>query len=134
MPLYRPPLLLRSQDDRSTATEVGNALEGLTTDYFYTGRRPGKSDNLELDVCTLIIYADENIFFRSCHYSGQKHTWKEVIKNQLKKHLKEIGVEEGIANSETRYFEVSKDNYFLVEKFEMKVIDIIAKINRSKEK
>jgi hypothetical protein len=70
----------------------------------------GNSDNIELNVSTVIIDADENLYLRSYHYSGQKDTWKEVIKDQLIQHLKDIGVENGLVRSEIRYFEISGNN------------------------
>lgn len=131
MTLYRPPLLLKNKNNHSTIAEVLDALKGLELSYFYTGSRLGKSNNIELNVCTVIMDSDENIFLSDCNYSGQKDTWKEVIKNQLIKHLKEIGVEPNIVKSETRYFEVSPDKYVSKEKYDLEVLEIKSKINRT---
>jgi len=60
--------------------------------------------------------AYENLYLRSCNYSIQKYTWKEVIKDQLIQHLKDIGVEIGLVRSETRYFEVSPEQHLPIEK------------------
>ena len=109
MPLYSPPLLLKSTSEINSCFQIEDALNGFDYSYFYSGRRLGNSDNIELEVSTLIIDGNENQFLRSCLYSGQKETWKEVIKEQLKQHLRDIGVEEGFVRSETRYFEVSKE-------------------------
>ena len=134
MSLYRPPLHLISQTDTYTQKAVKDALLGVTWEYFYTGKRNNNTDNIELSVTTLILDSEENIFLRSCQYTGQKHTWKEVIKDQLKKHLKNVGVEEGFANSEVRYFEASQDQYLSESKYELKVLELIAKVNRSRER
>lgn len=133
MPLYRPPLRLRSSRDIGKHKELKEAINGFTFDYFYTGEREGKSDNINLNVVTQVMDWQENIFIRECEYSGQKHEWKEAINNQLIKHLKDIGIEEGFVNSETRYFEVSKENHFPLAKYEMKLLDLIAKANRAEE-
>lgn len=129
MPLYRPPLLLKSFRDISTQKELNEALNRFTMDYFYTGEREGR-ENITLNVVTQVMDWQENIFIRECEYSGQKHEWKTVIKNQLIKHLKEIGVEEGLVKSQTRYFEVSKDKYFPPPEYESKLLDLIAKAKK----
>ena len=111
MALYNPPLLIKDQKDINSCPQIEDALKGFDFSYFYTGKRLGKGENIELEVSTLIRDSDENQFLRSCLYSGQKDTWKDVIKEQLKNHLRNIGVEEGFVRSETRYFEVSIDNH-----------------------
>lgn len=128
MALYNPPLLVKDQRDINSNHQIEDALKGFEFSYFYTGKRIGKGDSIELEVSTLIIDSDENQFLRSCLYSGQRDTWKEVIKEQLKKHLQAIGVEEGFVRSETRYFDVSKDYHLPPEKYQSKLLDVIAKI------
>jgi len=128
MTLYRPPLLLKNKKNLSTIPSIEDALKGIEYSYFYTGSRLGKSNNIELDVCTVVMDSEENIFMSNCNYSGQKETWKEVIKEQLIKHLAEIGVEPGIVKSETRYFEVSSDMHISKEKYELKVLEVISQI------
>jgi len=81
----------------------------------------GNSDNIELNVTTVIMDSEENLYLRSCNYSGQKDTWKEVIKNQLIQHLKDLGVENGLVRSETRYFEVSPERHCKKEQYEIKL-------------
>ena len=76
--------------------------------------------------------ADENLYLRSCNYSGQKYTWKTVIKDQLKNHLKDLGVEFGMVNSETRYFEVSPGQHYKKEEYENKLLEFIEKLNRER--
>lgn len=88
---------------------------------------------VEIEVSTLVIDADEQMYLRSCEYAGQKEDWKEAIKAQLVKHLQNIGVEPGFVGSETRYFEVSNDNHLSLERYEIKLLDLIAKI-RGNEK
>jgi len=39
MPLYRPPLLLKSKKDISTHSHIEDALKGLDGSYFYNGKR-----------------------------------------------------------------------------------------------
>ncbi len=75
-----------------------------------------ESNNIELDVCRVIIDSEENILMSNCNSSGQKETWKDVIKEQLIKHIAEIGVEPEILKIETRYFEVSSDMHHTKEK------------------
>lgn len=130
MTLYRPPLTLKSRSNLSTSKKIEDALKGLEISYFYTGNRMGKSDNIELSVCTVIIDSDENIFLSDCTYSGQKETWKDVIKNQIVKHLKEIGVETEIIKSETRYLDITPKPFLSKERYEIKVLGIISQINR----
>ena len=101
MPLYSPSLLLKSKKDISSQSQIEDALRGLEYSYFYNGKRLGYSDSIELNVTTVIMDADENLYLRSCNYSGQKDIWKEVIKNQLIQHLKDLGVENGLVRSET---------------------------------
>jgi hypothetical protein len=133
MPLYSPPLLLKSKKDICSQSHIEDALKGLEHSYFYNGKRLGNSDNIELNVTTVIMDADENLFLRSCHYSGQKDTWKEVIKDQLIQHLKDIGVEKGLVRSETRYFEVSPEQHLPIEKYESRLLEFISKIERKQE-
>lgn len=128
MPLYNPPLLLKSTNDINSRFQIDDALKGLEYSYFYTGKRLGQSNIIDLEVSTLIMDADENQFLRSCLYSGQKDTWKNVIKEQIKQHLIDIGVEEGFVRGETRYFNVSKDYHLPPEKYLSKLLDVIAKI------
>ncbi|WP_034917852.1 hypothetical protein [Gillisia sp. CAL575] len=130
MSLYNPPLVIKSKRNVSSFIEITDALKGLEFSYFYTGKRIGKSDNIELNVCTVVIDSDENIFLSDCNYSGQKETWKEVIKNQIVNHLREIGVEPGIVKSETRYLTITSKPYLSKEKYELKVLDVISQINR----
>lgn len=68
-----------------------------------------------------------------CNYSGEKDTWKEVIKDQLIQHLRAIGVENGLVRSETRFFEVSKEYHRKKEDYENKILDLIAKVNRERK-
>src|SRR5690606_39051219 len=110
---------------------IEDALKGFTYSYFYTGERLGNSNNIDLQVSTLIMDSDENQFLRSCLYTGQKETWKEVIKQQVTRHLESIGVEPGFIKSETRYFDVSKDYYLSRERYEIKLLDVIGKIRGS---
>jgi len=88
MPLHSPPLLLKSKKDICSQSHIENALKGLEHSYFYNGKGLGNSDNIELNVTTVIKDADENLYLRSCHYSGQKDTWKEVIKRPTNKTFK----------------------------------------------
>ena len=132
MALYRPPLLLKSKKDINVQPEIKDALRGVEHSYFYTGSRIGKGDNIELDVCTVLIDSEENIYLRTCFYSGEKDTWKEVIKDQLIQHLKDIGLENGLVRSITRYFEVSKEYHFKKEKYENRLLDLIANVNRER--
>lgn len=128
MSLYHPPLILKNQKDINSRPEIEDALKGFTFSYFYTGERLGHNNNIDLEVTTLIIDSEEKQFLRSCLYTGQKHTWKEVIKQQIVKQLKDIGVEQGFIKSETRYFEVSKDYYLTIERYQIRLLDEIAKI------
>jgi len=130
MPLYKPPLLLKSKKDTSTQSQIEDALKGLEYSYFYNGKRMGNSDNIELNVTTVIMDANENLYLRTCNYSGQKNTWKEVIKDQLIRHLKDLGVENGLIRSETRYFEVSPEQHLPIEKYEGRLLDFISKVER----
>ena len=132
MSLYNPPLLVKDQKDFYSRPQIEDALKGFDFSYFYTGKRLGNSNNIELEVCTLIIDSEENQFLRTCLYTGQKDTWKDVIKEQLKHHLRTIGVEEGFVRSETRYFDVSKDYHLPIEKYQIKLLDVIAKIKGDK--
>jgi hypothetical protein len=133
MPLYSPPLLLKSKKDISSQSHIEDALKGLEHSYFYNGKRLGNSNIIELNVTTVIMDADENLYLRSCNYSGQKYTWKTVIKEQLIKHLKDLGVEYGLVNSETRYFEVSPEQHLPIEKYESRLLDLISKVERNQE-
>lgn len=128
MPLYSPPLILNKQSDVNSSPQIENAINGFEYSYFYTGKRLGHSNNIELEVSTLIMDSQENQFLRSCLYSGQKDTWKEVIMEQIKKHLKDVGVEEGFVKTETRYLEVSSDYYLSIENYQIKLLDVMAKI------
>lgn len=132
MPLYKPPLLLKSKKDLGIHPEIIDALRGLEHSYFYTGNRIGNGGNIELDVTTVIMDSEENIYLRSCNYSGQKDTWKEVIKNQLIQHLTDLGVENGLVKSETRYFEVSPKQHYKKEKYDNKLLELIGKVNRER--
>jgi len=86
-----------------------------------------------LNVTTVIMDSEENLYLRSCNYSGQKDTWKEVIKEQLIKHLKDLGVEYGLVKSETRYFEVSPEQHLPIEKYESRLLEFISKIERKQD-
>ncbi|UJH91673.1 hypothetical protein LZ575_03015 [Antarcticibacterium sp. 1MA-6-2] len=79
-------------------------------------------------MCTLITESKTNLYLRSCYYSGDKATWKDVIKEQLKEHLSTIGLEEGLVKSETRYFEVSPDKHLELERYEATIRDLTHKI------
>lgn len=111
--------------------EIREALNGFSFDYFYTGKKEGKDDLITLNVVTWIKDWHENLFIRECDYSGRKEKWKEVIKNQLIQQLKDIGVEEGFVKSETRYIEVSKDNYLTVKKYPNNLLDVMARIKEA---
>lgn len=128
MSLYNPPLILRKQADVNSKLQIEDSLKGFDFSYFYTGKRLGHSNNIDLEVSTLIIDSEENQFLRSCLYTGQKEKWKEVIKQQLIKQLQDIGVEPGFIKSETRYFDVSKDHYLSIEKYQIRLLDVTAKI------
>lgn len=132
MALYRPPLLQRSKNDVNVQPEIQNPLKGLEHSYMYTGCRVGNSGNIELEVCTVVMDSEENLYLRVCSYSGQKDTWKEVIKNQLIQHLGDIGVENGLIKSETRYFEISKELHFKKEEYDKRLLDLIAKVKRER--
>jgi len=132
MTLYRPPLLQRSKSDINLQPEIKDALKGLEHSYMYTGCRVGNVGNIELEVCTVVMDSEENLYLRVCSYSGQKNTWKEVIKKQLIQHLGDIGVENGLIKSETRYFEVSKELHFKKEEYDKRLLDLIAKVKRER--
>jgi len=132
MPLCSSPLLLKSKKDIGTQSLIEDALMGLEHNCFYNGKRLGNSDNIKLNVTTVIMDSEENLYLRSCHYSGQKDTWNEVIKDQLIQHLKDIGVENGLVRSETRYFEVSPGQHYKKQEYENKLLELIEKVNRER--
>lgn len=61
MTLYRPSLRLQSKRDTITASNILNALEGLTVDYLFTGERIGK-EVIELKVLSQIKDSSGNSF------------------------------------------------------------------------
>ena len=133
MSLYKPPLLLKSQRNISTHSEIKGALEELSIDYFYSGKRSGKSNYIEIAVCSVIRHSVKDLFLKSCYYSGERQTWKKVIKDQILNHLLEIGIETGFARSEVRYFEVTPDQYMNPEEYERRLKELMVTINREKE-
>jgi len=68
MSLNSPPLLLKSKKDICSQSHIEDALKGLDHSYFYNGKRMGNSDNIELNVTSVIMDADENLYLRSCNY------------------------------------------------------------------
>lgn len=73
-----------------------------------------------------------NFSFGTCLYSGNKDRWKNIIEDQLKNHLRDLGVEEGFVKAETRYFTVENEKHLDQEKFESRERDIIQKITRKR--
>jgi hypothetical protein len=47
-------------------------------------------------------------------------------------HLKNLGVENELAKSETRYFEVTPEQHFKKEEYEKKLKDLIGKVRRER--
>lgn len=132
MPLYNPPLRLSRKEEWNTASKILNALEGFKLDYFYTGKRIGKN-LIELQVCTIIEDSGDNIFLRSCDYSGNKDKWKEVILNQIQNQLRVLGVDEGFVKAETRYLEVENAKHLPADSFENQKREFLHKVKSKKE-
>jgi len=76
--------------------------------------------------------SEENLYLSSCNYSAQKDTWKKVLKDQLIQSLKDIEAENSLVKSETRYFEVSPEQNYKKEKYEIKFLEYIEKVNRER--
>lgn len=127
---YYAPLRFRTQRDFNSRDHVENSLNRIEHGYFYHGKRIGKDTLIDLSVCTYIVEAEENLFLRSCLYSGDRGEWKEIIKQQLIKHLQDIGVENGIAKAETRYFEVENGKQVTKETYEKELLELMAKVAR----
>lgn len=120
------PLRSRKSFDKYDRTEVEGELEGFHFDYFYSGKREGKtySNLIELVVVTFCIDANENLFYRYTIYYGEKKLWKEVILNQSQNFLRSIGISESFVQSTLRYFEVSSDKYLPEQKFKQKFFEL----------
>lgn len=78
MTLYRPPLLQKSKKDINIQPEIKDALKGFEHSYLYTVGRIGNGGNIELDVCTIVMDSEENLYLRMGHYSGQKEPGKKL--------------------------------------------------------
>ncbi|MDT0685586.1 hypothetical protein [Autumnicola psychrophila] len=116
MMIYNPPLLLRSQDDMFAQNRIKNTLLGFNWDFIYTGKYIDKQKTqIELSVSTWVIDHDENLYMRCCTYSGNRSTWKQVIKDQLYKMMGEIDIEVNLIKSETRYFMITQEKYIKPE-------------------
>lgn len=61
MPLYNPPLRVRSKKDWNSAPQVFNTLESFEKDYFFTGIRLNKH-TIELKVSTVIQDVNDELF------------------------------------------------------------------------
>ena len=128
MSLYNPPLRLSKSEEWNTASSITNALGVFNIDYFYTGKRLGK-ELIELSVCTVVEDAEDNLFLRHCQYSGKKENWKEVIEEQLKSQLRDLGIDEGFVKAEMRYWEVEGEKHCKKEILENRKRELIHQIS-----
>ncbi|QYA24690.1 hypothetical protein G3I01_03930 [Gramella sp. MT6] len=113
-----PPLKVRNYSDYFSKNKLNNELEDFELDYRFTGKRIGKSGEIELFVITSVVDAKDNMFVRTCEYSGNKSGWKDAIKEQLSNLLSKIQVSKGFIDSKLRYLEITPENYLEPEKFE----------------
>lgn len=124
MELYKPPLRQISKTDLFDKREITNDLAEFEFDYFFNGRRLGKSDNIDLTVVTWIRDCDDFLFIRYATYSGQKFKWKEKIIQQLQQIMADINIGVEFAKTQLRYFEVERIKFQKAKEFEKNFLEL----------
>ena len=105
--LYNPPLLERGRKDLHPKAAIEESIRGVEFDYYYTGKRCGTGNQIELHVTSVINDWEDIVYIRKAWYSGNKDSWKECIANHIKIHLQDLSVDSLFIRRSMREFEVS---------------------------
>lgn len=109
--LYDPPLLERGRQDFHPVPYIDEPEKGLEYELYYTGKRMGTGNQIELHITSTIRDWKETIFTRKSWYSGNKKDWKTCIENHLRIHLNDLCAGKTLVNSLLRDFELTEANF-----------------------
>lgn len=101
----------RGRTDFHPKSGIEESHRGVEFDFYYTGRRLGSGNLIELHVTTIIRDWEENIFLRKSWYSIDKNSWKDLICGHIRRHLIDLGVDKTIVLGLLRDFEIKEDHF-----------------------
>lgn len=115
--LYNPPLLERGRSDIRPKEKIDDVLKGVEYNWYYTGKKVGTGNQIELHVTSIIRDWNENEFIRKSWYSGNREEWKKCLENHLRTHLSDLCSGRSFINRLMMDFEVRKANFRSWEKY-----------------
>lgn len=116
-PPLRVPLRERGRKDFHPKPGIRNSIQGVSFDYYFTGRREGPSGFIELHITSVVTDWQENVFVRKAWFMGHKQTWKEVIRRFLLDHMDDLDTGIQLIKAKLREFEVDNNKFVPWEKY-----------------
>ena len=109
--LYDPPLRVKGKKDYHPKETIEDSIRGVEYDFYYTGKRRGTGKQIELHVTSIIRDWEENVFIRKAWYGGNRSTWKDCIREHVRKHLEDLNVGQLLTRRLMQDFEI-RDEHF----------------------
>lgn len=103
--LYNPKLCEQGGKDYHPKPEIEESIRGVEYEFFYTGKRLGSGNQIELHITSIIRDWEETVFIRKSWYSGNKRTWKKCIEQHVRQHLEDLSTGQMLIMSLMRDFE-----------------------------
>lgn len=111
------PLREAGRQDFHPKPGIEDSLNGVSFDYYYTGKRNGPSGQIELHITSIVTDWQENVYVRKAWFMGHKHNWKEVVRCFLREHMDDLDTGIQLIKAKLRDFEVSKEKFVPWERY-----------------
>ena len=112
------PLRESGRKDFHPRAGIVDSLNGVSFDYYYTGKRLGPSGQIELHLTSVVTDWQENVYVRKAWFMGHKNGWKEVVRRFLLQHLDDLDTGIQLIKAMLRDFEVSREKFVPWEQYE----------------
>lgn len=106
-----PELKEKGRRDFHPKNDIEESIRGVEYEFYYTGKRLGSSQQVELHVTSVVRDWEENVFIRKSWYSGDKKLWKECLKGHVRQHLEDLCTGRMLIMSLLRDFEVKEEHF-----------------------
>lgn len=107
----KTPLRPQGIVDFNPQEAIEESIRGVEFDYFYTGKREGKSGYIELHVTSTVRDWAENVYIRKAWYLGHKEDWKSCIDKHIRTHLLDLNTGMQLVLRMMQEFEVSEEKF-----------------------
>lgn len=115
--LYDPTLVEWGRKDFHPKPEIEESIKGVKVEFFFTGKRLGSGNQIELHVTSIVRDWEENLFVRKAWYRGNKQTWRKCIEQHVRNHLEDLATGHMLIMSLMREFEIHEEHFKAWEKY-----------------